>query len=191
MIKIKNENILNCTEDIIAHQEIWKDIKGYEGLYKISNLGRIKSLPRNGTIKNERIIKYSLDKYGYPQVILHNKKYKCFRVHRLVAKTFIPNPENKLTVNHIDGNKLNNCVDNLEWNTVEENNNHALRMGLQRFTGNKINQYSLDGKFIKQWNSQREIERKLKVSHGNINLTCKGIYKQCNGYIWRYANDSN
>lgn len=189
MINVKEGNILNCNEDIIVHQEIWKDIKGYEGLYQISNLGRVKSLPRNGTIKTKRIIKYELDKYGYPQVILNNKKHKCFRVHRLVAEAFILNPQNKSTVNHIDGNKTNNKVSNLEWNTVKENNDHALKTGLQRFTGNKINQFSLDKKFIKKWNSQREIERNLKINHSNLKLACIGKYKQCNGFIWRYAND--
>ena len=189
MIKIKQGNILNCDEDIIVHREYWKDIKGYEGLYQISNLGRVKSLPRNGTIKDERIIKYSLDKYGYPQVVLNNKKHKCFRVHRLVAEAFIPNPQNKSTVNHIDGNKTNNKLNNLEWNTIKENNDHALRTGLQKFKGNKINQYTLDGRFIKQWKSQREIERKIKVNHSNLKLACKGVYKQCNGFIWRYVND--
>ena len=184
MVEIKIGNILNCTEE-------WKDIKGYEGLYQISNLGRVKSLPRNGTIKEEKILKYSLDKYGYPQIVLNNKKHKCFRVHRLVAEAFLLNPKNKSTVNHKDGNKTNNNVKNLEWNTIKENNDHALRTGLQRYTGKKINQYTINGEFIRQWNSQREVERQLKINHSNLKLACKGIYKQCNGFIWRYANDCN
>lgn len=117
-------------------KEIWKDIAGYEGLYQVSNYGRIKSLERLektvGIVKQrrrgERMLKET-NVYGYRNVCLANNGYKrTVRVHRIVAKTFIPNPDRKLEVNHIDGNKANNRVDNLEWCTRKENSLHSVRV---------------------------------------------------------------
>lgn len=113
-------------------KEIWKAIKDYEGKYEVSNLGRVKSLERtsrfNRKIK-EKILAPREHTGGYLRVQLSRKD---FYIHRLVAETFIPNPENKSQVNHIDGNKRNNRVDNLEWNTPLENNLHAIRTGLNK-----------------------------------------------------------
>ena len=114
-------------------QEIWKDIQGYEGLYQISNLGRVKSLERiiitnNGITKkiSEKILKPYLKGNGYYNIVLRkDSKTKCYFVHRLVAKEFIPNPDNLPQVNHKDENKLNNNVDNLEWCTSKYNNNYG------------------------------------------------------------------
>lgn len=116
--------------------EIWKDIKGYEGLYQVSNLGRVKSLDivdRLGR-KHKSNIKYQNDNgNGYLIVNLkHNGKQKNHLVHRLVAEAFIENPENKKEVNHIDGDKLNNRVDNLEWVSRSENLKHAFKLGLNK-----------------------------------------------------------
>ena len=109
--------------------EIWRNIKGFEGHYQISNYGRVKSF-KNSKIK---ILKPFIDKDGYFQVMLCNEFVKKkFKVHRLVAEPFIPNPENKETVNHIDGCKMNNFVENLEWNSQRENNCHALKVGLRK-----------------------------------------------------------
>lgn len=84
-------------------EEIWKDIKGYEGVYQVSNLGRIKSFPRRGTINSGKIIKSFLNKTGYYYVYLHKQGMrKILRLHRIVAEAFIPNPENKKTINHIN-----------------------------------------------------------------------------------------
>ena len=109
--------------------EIWRDVKDYEGFYKVSNLGRVKSL----YFGIERILKPSIDTSEYPHVTLSkDSKRKIARIHVLVAQAFIPNPENKPEVNHKDGNKLNCNVDNLEWVTKSENQNHAVRTGLQK-----------------------------------------------------------
>jgi len=105
--------------------EIWKDIPDYEGLYQASNLGNIKSLKKN------IILRQNGDNYGYMQVILYNgETRKTGKVHRLVGKAFIENPENKPQINHKDGNKKNNHVSNLEWLTNRENKKHAIDTGL-------------------------------------------------------------
>lgn len=118
--------------------EIWKPVKGYESLYEVSNLGRVKGLPKKVRCKEnnfrtvrERILKSNTNECGYMIVSLYKDK-KCVhaRVHRLVAQAFIPNTENKRCVNHIDGNKANNAVSNLEWCTHSENMYHAYQKGL-------------------------------------------------------------
>ena len=188
--------------------EIWKDIKGYEGLYQISNLGNVKSLDRY-------IINKNGDKQYFPEknliqgfsnnylkvTLSKNNKQRTFRVHILVAKAFIPNPENKLEVNHIDGNKQNNKVDNLEWNTRSENELHAYKNGLAKPSdkqkqvvakyakenySKKIIQYSLNGDFIKEWNSMHDVWRELGIRPSYICRCCKGLRNQTYGYIWKY-----
>src|SRR3990167_2906059 len=115
-------------------KETWKDILGYEGLYQVSNLGRVKSLSKlkiNGQfthITKEKILININNKTGYLQVNLTRNTQKVFSVHRLVAQAFIPNPENKPQTNHKDGNKKNNHIDNLEWATVSENGIHSYRV---------------------------------------------------------------
>lgn len=106
-------------------KEIWKDIKGYEGIYQVSNLGNIKSLNYNNTMK-PKLRKTSLNHFGYEQVILFKDgEGTCFRVHRLVAQAFIPNDNNLPEINHIDENKINNCSTNLEWCTRKYNMNYG------------------------------------------------------------------
>lgn len=124
--------------------EIWKDIKGYEGYYQVSNMGRIKSLPRkiynSGIlgknkfyITKEKILKGRLDKKGYLRVVLcKNNKKKDYLIHRLTIEAFKKNVDNKPCINHIDGNKTNNKLDNLEWCTYSENLTHAYKMNLKK-----------------------------------------------------------
>lgn len=110
--------------------EIWKDIEGYEGLYKISNLGRVKSLCKVLNSKfpyrniNEKILKVSKSGDYLSLILTNNHKQKRFLIHRLIAICFIPNNECKKIVNHIDGNKINNSIDNLEWVNHRENCSH-------------------------------------------------------------------
>jgi len=128
-------------------KEIWKDIKEYKGIYQISNLGKVRSLDRyNYSNTNNQYIEYQskrllkgtiLKPYdngnGYKQVsLLKNQKRKVYYIHRLVAEYFLSNPNNLPEINHIDGNKQNNCVDNLEWCTRVENLNHAIKTGLKK-----------------------------------------------------------
>lgn len=115
-------------------KEIWKDIPNYEGLYQISSFGNVKSFPRKGTqTRKERILKFKKDKKGYFFVHLSkNNIQKSIKIHRKVAILFIPNPLNKPQINHIDGNKQNNKLENLEWCTNGENQLHAYKIGLQK-----------------------------------------------------------
>ncbi len=143
-------------------QEIWKDIDGYEGIYQISNLGRLKSLERKinygNRILKEKILKSPVANIGYCMVNLYkDNSRKLVLIHRLVAVAFIPNPKNKLEVNHIDSNKLNNKAENLEWATKRENLTHycLTKKSSSSFTGvcwNKRN---------KNWLSQIKINNKL------------------------------
>ncbi|WP_182006269.1 NUMOD4 domain-containing protein [Priestia aryabhattai] len=120
-------------------EEIWKDIEGFEGFYQISNTGKVKSLPKTMGNKNHlspvRILKNKVDKYGYECIKLCDQKekgkIKYRTIHRLVANAFIDNPQNLKTVNHKDGNKLNNNVSNLEWASVKQNIQHAWDIGLK------------------------------------------------------------
>jgi hypothetical protein len=128
--------------------EVWKDIKGYEGKYQISSYGRVKSLKRRTRTNHlvpERLLNTTtrLTKDGYCRVTLIGEHGRGdahdYRVHRLVAQAFIPNPENKATVNHIDGDKTNNHVENLEWNTREENMQHAYKHHLKKSMQGALN----------------------------------------------------
>ena len=164
--------------------EIWKDIDGYEGLYQVSNLGNVKSLNYRRTGK-ERILKPGNNGLGYLFVILcNNGKLKHFKIHRLVAKAFLENPDNKSDVNHKDEDKTNNNVDNLEWMTRLENNNYGTR---NERSSKSVIQYSLKGEFIRKWPSVIQIQRDLGFSQGNISQCCNGKLKTAYGYIWKYA----
>lgn len=167
-------------------KEIWESVKGYEGLYEISDLGRVKRIYKNG---KTRILKPSCNKQGYVQLALSkNNKLKTFKIHRLVAIAFIKNSSNKREVNHIDGNKKNNSLNNLEWVTSKENIEHAIKTGLRNKTNaKKINQYDLNNNFLATWSSLKEAQISCNVSH--IVDCCKGKRKTAGGFRWGYVND--
>lgn len=182
-------------------KEIWKDIKGYEGLYQVSNLGRVRSFPRRGTHTNKiHILKPGINHKGYLQVGLVNKgKSHSYKVHRLVADAFIQNLNRKEQVNHINGVKTDNRVENLEWCTNKENMKHAWKMGLRSkektyYHGKEhcnsvsIEQYTLNGEFIKKWYCVRDVERTLGFDNRNLCACCRGKRPTAYGYKWKYAS---
>jgi len=182
-------------------KEIWKDIEGYEDCYSISNFGRVKSKDRivkHGedsflTLKSQ-LIKQGVHTEGYPSVVLSkNKKSSTKYVHRLLAQTFIPNPENKRCVNHKDGNKKYNRLFNLEWVTHQENSDHAITNGLYNPKLNdggkkKIIQYSLGGHFIKEWQSLTNASKSLNIRISNICQVARGHHHAAGGYKWGYCS---
>ena len=167
-------------------EEVWKDVQGYEGLYQVSNLGRVKSLERSvyhskggNRIYPGKILNPSNNGDGYLFLYLSkNGTTKEYRVNRLVAEAFIPNPDNLEVVNHKDENKLNNSVENLEWCTVEYNNRYS--------TAKQICQYDLSGRLMTEWEAISDASKELGINCSNIAQCCKGKRKTAGGYIWRY-----
>ena len=161
--------------------EEWRDVVGYEGLYQVSDQGRVKSFKWN----KERFLKPSMDKDGYLLVTLcAGGKRKTLKVHRLVCEAFHENPDNKPQVNHINEDKTDNRACNLEWCTCKQNVNHGSR---NERVSKPVGQYSLDGKLIKLWPSTMEAERQAGFNHGNISQVANGKYKQAYGCIWKYV----
>ena len=177
--------------------EIWKDIAGYEGLYQVSNLGRVKSLPRERktygkrTYKTkEKLMNFPLSEAGYQRVTLSkNGKQRGYFVHRLVAIAFLENENCYPVVNHINGNKLDNRTENLEFCTQSHNVKEAYRIGLETKEGKRIKQYTKNMELIKQWDSVSEAQRSLGIEATNIVKCCKGKGKTAGGFVWRYEDD--
>lgn len=174
--------------------EIWKDVIGYEGLYRVSNLGRVKSVLRkvkNGSIirrVNEKIMTPVFTRGGYLRVTLKNQgKEKTKTIHRLVAESFIPNPCNLPQINHKDENKLNNSTDNLEWCTAKYNSTYGTRISrLANSLSKPVLQYSLDKKFIKEFPSVKKAALSLGVNPSSIYSCVLGIHPSAYGYRWNY-----
>ena len=165
----------------LMKNEEWRDVVGYEGLYQVSDQGRVKSFKWN----KERFLKPSMDKDGYLLVTLcTGGKPKTLKVHRLVCEAFHENPDNKPQVNHINEDKTDNRACNLEWCTCKQNVNHGSR---NERVSKPVGQYSLDGKLIKLWPSTMEAERQAGFNHGNISQVANGKYKQAYGCIWKYV----
>ena len=166
--------------------EVWKDVVGYEGYYQVSNLGRVKSLKRKH-MRTTKILKNNVSKRGYQRVILcKNNAEKHKSIHRLVALTFILNPENKRTVNHINGFKTDNQVINLEWATSKENMQHAYDNGLiTGLKGEKHNCAKLTGNDVRQ--IRELVSYKSKVSVAKIFNVTVGTISHISLYrTWKH-----
>lgn len=166
-------------------KEVWKDVEDYEGLYQVSNFGNLYS---NYVKRN---LQLSLDEYGYKQVILvKNGVRKRHLLHRLVAQAFIPNHENKPQVNHIDENKTNNNVSNLEWVTSKENINHGTRTERQIYTQRIIQKsrpvICSNGLIYR---STRQASRLLGLDNGSLNKVLKGKRNTVGGFTFEYKED--
>jgi len=187
-------------------------VAGYENLYEVSDMGRIKRLRREinrskkgRLILHERILNPGLNK-GYPRLLLKDENHigKNYTVHMLVATAFIPNPENKPCVDHINGDRTDNRALNLRWCTVAENNSYELarkhfseskmgdkngmygRKGALSPSHKPVLQYNRDGNFIKRYYGIMEAQRETGVQFRNISKVCKGERRFAGGYIWRY-----
>lgn len=178
--------------------EEWKDIATYEGRYQISNIGRIKCIGRyrigNSISTKKRFYKEKIlicgeSIHGYYLANLHkDSKVEVFGVHRLVALHFIPNPLYKKEVNHKNGNKLDNRVENLEFVTPSENSQHAYDTGLKTMDKfkKKVLMLSLDNKPLKKFDSQTEASRITGVVRTNIGKCCRGTRNTAGGYKWKF-----
>lgn len=173
------------------NKELWRDIKEYEELYEISSWGRVRNKRTGDFLKN------NIGKY--PTVVLcKNKKQNTKRIHRLVAEAFLSKPQ--LEVNHKNGNKKDNRLNNLEWVTCKENIKHAWENGLQVHTKQQVDmgksnaikvlQYDLNGNLIKEWNSATEAGKKLGILQQSISNCRTGKTKTAGGYIWKYKEES-
>lgn len=164
-----------------------KEVIGYEGFYTITSDGHV--FNKSGKEK----IPF-LNRYGYKMVSLYkNTERKNKYVHRLVAEAFIKNIENKPMINHKDGNKLNNRMENLEWCTNQENQIHAVETGLNKNIGRnhlqarKVYQIK-DGEIIKEWGCIKDAQKALNIFQSNIIKCCKGERKTTGGYSWKYID---
>ena len=170
--------------------EVWKDIEGYEGIYQVSNLGRVRSLDRidcYGRPHKGKIIKQGLWKSGYPNLSLHKDgSIINTSVHRLVAKAFVPGYFEGADVNHRDEDKMNNRADNLEWCTRSYNNTYGTGMDRRKLIISKpVVQMTLDGKFISNHQSIIDANRDTGIARASIRDCCSGKYKHAGGYRWR------
>ena len=201
------ENKVIAKEYVDKNHEIWKEIKNYEGFYEVSSLGRVRSLTRYIKQKNNskkkiagKILKPIPNKNGYLMVTLSKDcKGKRYFVHRLVADAFILNKNNKKEVNHIDENPKNNKVNNLEWVTHLENSNYGTRG--KRISKNlkewckknrvkKVKQVSLNGIFIKEWESAKDVQKELGINSKGISLCATKRRKTAGGYKWIYVMEN-
>lgn len=178
--------------------ELWKDIKGYEGLYQVSTKGNVRSLNwrNHGFVKNLYLKKQNR---GYLQVELaKNGKTKMFMVHRLVAEAFLKNPEDYPCVNHLNEEKQDNRVENLEWCSASTNVKYSLEKHRDRVTNRRYHTSHCrltkpilqikDGTVVRRWDNSRQIFKETGMSDWSISECCRGNRKHAYGYDWQYAN---
>ena len=199
-VEINSERWFNLTPLL---NEKFRPIKNYEGLYEVSNYGRVKRLLFiNNNIKKSKekvlsCLKCSNNKKCYIAFVLSkNGKEKRYYTHRLVAQAFIPNPDNLPQINHKDGNKQNNRVDNLEWCDGFYNQQHAVKTGLREIKTGKdcknikpILQYDKNMNLITKWEYIKQVSDILNIPAPNICNCCKGKIKSAGGYIWKYEEE--
>lgn len=187
----------NNSSDVISpnYKEIWCVVEESENKLAVSNLGRVKSLPRKYS-PNEQIMKQSTNSYGYKTVTTTvKKKHTRFLVHRLVAKYFVKG-DIKLQVNHKDGCKTNNNFTNLEWVTLQENVKHACKndlrakqlKGVNNQASKIIFEYDLNGNFISQYKGIRDVCKLLNIDRAGMNRHLRGLSKSIKGRIFKYEN---
>lgn len=190
-------------------KEVWRDIIGYKGIYQVSNLGRVKSLPKvhrtgnNGYRNRKEYLLSDKANTRYLTVGLRkNGKQKHILVHRLVALAFVENPDDKPYVDHIDGNNHNNRADNLRWVTPLENSANPVtkkrhfnvmqkfkgRIGVKSLTYKAVLQYSIDGRFIKRWECMSDAARFYGINSSGISHVIRGDQDTSAGYLWRLAD---
>ncbi len=161
--------------------EIWKDVKGFGGLYQVSNYGNVRSLTRY-----KKTLKPWVDKDGYNTVQLkHKGKVKHCRVSRLVAAAFVENPLNKNTVNHIDMNRKNDNADNLEWCTEKENVLHSYNHGKYKGQNPKAVMQFEEDVYVRTWDSMSEASRSLNIPVSNISYCLSGKRERAGGFKWK------
>jgi len=173
-------------------KEIWKDIPNYEGLYQVSNFGNVKSLVGydhsiKKYVKREKLLTPSIGEYKKIQ-LFKNKKRSTYYIHRLVAQSFIDNPNNYKIINHKDENKYNNSVDNLEWCTHKENINYGTKQERASKIQTKYHvlQYDLNDNLIRKWKNLREITLNTNYNKSYIIVCCQNKRKTAYGYKWAY-----
>lgn len=175
----------------------WKPVVGYEGLYEVSNDGRVRGVSRvrNGVKTSGMELRQNMSQRYLKVKLYKDGSHRTLVVHRLVAKAFIPNPENKPQVNHINGDRTDNSVTNLEWCTASENQKHAFRTGLKdpedtaRATRKKVLQLDMNGNVIREWRSLSDAARELGLQVSNISHCCKGRIGSTGGYKWELASE--
>jgi hypothetical protein len=196
-------------QDYLNGKEIWRDVEGYEGKYRISTFGKIKSLDRRiypktypqypSYVLKGRIMKAVVNETGYYILQLCDSgKIKNYSIHSLLGKHFLKNPENKPCINHKNGIKIDIELSNLEWATYSENSIHAFETGLQipnmRGKTGKLCKYSkpikqltLDGKLIKVHYAVRDAARETGIDHSYISACARGKHKSARGFKWEYV----